>query len=119
MRTRAQAMQDAALAGIGGMAAVLGIEPGPLAEVRENSQGEVVARCNLNAPGQIVIGGRGIAVERAIVLAKEAVQVALLLLMSVLSHCELCVPPAAEALGHRAQRRAIRTADRGDPQRYR
>ncbi len=99
VRTRAQAMQDAVPAGIGGMAAVLGIEPGPLAEVCEKaSQGEVVACCNLNAPGQIVIGGHKTAVERAIVLAKEAgAKRALLLPMSVPSHCEL-MRPAAEAL---------------------
>ena len=99
VKARSQAMQDAVPAGIGGMAAVLGIEPGPLAEVCEKaSQGEVVACCNLNAPGQIVIGGHKSAVERAIVLAKEAgAKRAMLLPMSVPSHCEL-MRPAAEAL---------------------
>lgn len=99
VKARSQAMQDAVPAGIGGMAAVLGIEPGPLAEVCEKaSQGEVVSCCNLNAPGQIVIGGHKTAVERAIVLAKEAgAKRALLLPMSVPSHCEL-MRPAAEAL---------------------
>ena len=38
------------------------------------SQGEVVACCNLNAPGQIVIGGHKTAVERAIVLAESGRQ---------------------------------------------
>jgi [acyl-carrier-protein] S-malonyltransferase len=99
VKARSQAMQDAVPAGIGGMAAVLGIEPGPLAEVCEKaSQGEVVSCCNLNAPGQIVIGGHKTAVERAIVLAKEAgAKRAMLLPMSVPSHCEL-MRPAAEAL---------------------
>ena len=99
VKARSQAMQDAVPAGIGGMAAVLGIEPDPLAEVCEKaSQGEVVACCNLNAPGQIVIGGHKSAVERAIVLAKEAgAKRAMLLPMSVPSHCEL-MRPAAEAL---------------------
>lgn len=99
VKARSQAMQDAVPAGIGGMAAVLGIEPGPLAEVCEKAaEGEVVACCNLNAPGQIVIGGHKTAVERAIVLAKEAgAKRALLLPMSVPSHCEL-MRPAAEAL---------------------
>jgi len=84
-------------AGVGGMAAVLGIEPGPLAEVCDKAaQGEVVACCNLNAPGQIVIGGHKTAVERAIVLAKEAgAKRAMLLPMSVPSHCELMRPAAA------------------------
>jgi [acyl-carrier-protein] S-malonyltransferase len=97
VKARSQAMQDAVPAGVGGMAAVLGIEPGPLAEVCEKaSQGEVVACCNLNAPGQIVIGGHKTAVERAIVLAKEAgAKRAMLLPMSVPSHCELMRPAAA------------------------
>ena len=97
VKARSQAMLDAVPAGVGGMAAVLGIEPGPLAEVCEKaSQGEVVACCNLNAPGQIVIGGHKTAVERAIVLAKEAgAKRAMLLPMSVPSHCELMRPAAA------------------------
>ena len=99
VKARAQAMQDAVPAGIGGMAAVLGIEADLLAEVCEKaSQGEVVSCCNLNAPGQIVIGGHRTAVERAILLAKEAgAKRALMLPMSVPSHCEL-MRPAAEAM---------------------
>ena len=99
VKARSQAMQDAVPAGIGGMAAVLGIEPDVLAQVCEQaSEGEVVACCNLNAPGQIVIGGHKTAVERAMLLAKAAgAKRALLLPMSVPSHCEL-MRPAAEAL---------------------
>ncbi|MBC7708520.1 MAG: ACP S-malonyltransferase [Rhizobacter sp.] len=99
VKARSQAMQDAVPAGIGGMAAVLGIEPDMLAQVCEQaSEGEVVSCCNLNAPGQIVIGGHKSAVERAMVLAKAAgAKRALLLPMSVPSHCEL-MRPAAEAL---------------------
>ncbi|MGL5005659.1 MAG: ACP S-malonyltransferase, partial [Casimicrobium sp.] len=60
------------------------------------SLGEVVSCCNLNAPGQIVIGGHKSAVERAMALAKEAgAKRALMLPMSVPSHCEL-MRPAAE-----------------------
>ena len=99
VQARSQAMQDAVPAGIGGMAAVLGIEPDVLAQVCEQAgEGEVVSCCNLNAPGQIVIGGHKTAVERAIVLAKAAgAKRALLLPMSVPSHCEL-MRPAAEAM---------------------
>jgi [acyl-carrier-protein] S-malonyltransferase len=99
VKTRAQAMQDAVPAGVGGMAAVLGIELTPLMQVCEQaSEGEVVSCCNLNAPGQIVIGGHKTAVERAIVLAKAAgAKRALMLPMSVPSHCEL-MRPAAEAM---------------------
>ena len=99
VKARSQAMQDAVPAGVGGMAAVLGIEADLLTQVCEQaSEGEVVSCCNLNAPGQIVIGGHKTAVERAIVLAKAAgAKRALLLPMSVPSHCEL-MRPAAEAL---------------------
>jgi [acyl-carrier-protein] S-malonyltransferase len=99
VKARAQAMQDAVPAGVGGMAAVLGIELAPLMQVCEQaSEGEVVSCCNLNAPGQIVIGGHKTAVERAIVLAKAAgAKRALMLPMSVPSHCEL-MRPAAEAM---------------------
>jgi [acyl-carrier-protein] S-malonyltransferase len=97
VKARSLAMQDAVPAGIGGMAAVLGIELAPLMDVCEKaSEGEVVSCCNLNAPGQIVIGGHKTAVERAIVLAKAAgAKRALLLPMSVPSHCELMRPAAA------------------------
>ena len=105
VKARSQAMQDAVPAGIGGMAAVLGIEPAALAEVCERaSQGEVVSCCNLNAPGQIVIGGHRTAVERAIMLAKEAgAKRAMMLPMSVPSHCEL-MRPAAEAMANALNR---------------
>jgi [acyl-carrier-protein] S-malonyltransferase len=97
VQARANAMQNAVPAGIGAMAAILGMDPEPLAEVCEKaSQGEVVSCCNLNAPGQIVIGGHKSAVERAMALAKEAgAKRALMLPMSVPSHCEL-MRPAAE-----------------------
>jgi [acyl-carrier-protein] S-malonyltransferase len=94
VQARANAMQNAVPAGIGAMAAILGMDPEPLAEVCEKaSQGEVVSCCNLNAPGQIVIGGHKRAVERAMALAKEAgAKRALMLPMSVPSHCELMRP---------------------------
>jgi [acyl-carrier-protein] S-malonyltransferase len=97
VRARANAMQNAVPAGVGAMAAILGMDPAPLAQVCEKaSQGEVVSCCNLNAPGQIVIGGHKTAVERAMALAKEAgAKRALMLPMSVPSHCEL-MRPAAE-----------------------
>jgi [acyl-carrier-protein] S-malonyltransferase len=98
VKARSDAMQNAVPAGIGAMAAVLGLEPEQLAKVCDTAaQGEVVSMCNLNAPGQIVIGGHKSAVERAMVLAKEAgAKRALLLPMSVPSHCELTRPAAEQ-----------------------
>lgn len=94
---RAQAMQDAVPPGVGAMAAILGLDPAALAQACEDAaQGEVVACCNLNAPGQIVIGGHKGAVERAMALAKErGAKRAVPIAMSVPSHCELMRPAAA------------------------
>ena len=52
----------------GTMAAVLGLDERALTEVCQEARAEV---CNLNAPGQIVIGGDTAAVERACALAAE------------------------------------------------
>ena len=62
------------------------------------AQGEVVEAVNLNSPGQIVIAGHKAAVARAMALATErGAKRALLLPMSVPSHCAL-MKPAAEKL---------------------
>lgn len=94
---RAQAMQDAVPPGVGAMAAILGLDASALAQACEDAaQGEVVACCNLNAPGQIVIGGHRGAVERAMALARErGAKRAVPIAMSVPSHCELMRPAAA------------------------
>lgn len=67
-------MNEAVPAGQGAMAAILGMEAGPLKEVCEkvSSEGEVVQLANLNCPGQIVISGTKEGVEKASVAAKEA-----------------------------------------------
>lgn len=99
VRVRAQAMQDAVPAGAGAMAAVLGLEPNILAQVCDQAaQGEVLSMVNLNAPGQIVIAGTASAVARGIAAAKTSgAKRALLLPVSVPSHCAL-MQPAAEHL---------------------
>ncbi|MBI3715118.1 MAG: ACP S-malonyltransferase [Betaproteobacteria bacterium] len=99
VRFRAQAMQDAVPEGTGGIAAVLGLD---VAQVRavctDAAQGEVLEAVNLNSPGQVVIAGHRTAVERGMALAKErGAKRALLLPMSVPSHCAL-MKPAAEKL---------------------
>lgn len=99
VRVRAQAMQDAVPTGAGAMAAVLGLEPNILAQVCDQAaQGEVLSMVNLNAPGQIVIAGTASAVARGIAAAKTSgAKRALLLPVSVPSHCAL-MQPAAEHL---------------------
>ena len=61
-------MQDAVPAGIGAMAAVLGAEDALVRKVcgQVSSDEVVVVPANFNSPGQIVIGGHAVAVDRAI-----------------------------------------------------
>ena len=104
VRFRAQAMQDAVPEGTGGIAAILGLEVEAVrALCIDAAEGEVLEAVNLNSPGQIVIAGHKTAVERGMVLAKErGAKRALLLPMSVPSHCAL-MKPAAEKLAQYLQ----------------
>jgi [acyl-carrier-protein] S-malonyltransferase len=97
VRFRGQAMQEAVPAGTGAMAAILGLSDEQVtASCSEAAQGEVVAAVNFNAPGQVVIAGTRAAVDRAIGIAKAAgAKRAVLLSLSVPSHCSLMAPAAA------------------------
>jgi [acyl-carrier-protein] S-malonyltransferase len=88
VRIRGQLMQDAAPAGIGAMAAVLGADDAVVIEVCESVSGaEVVVPANFNSPGQIVIGGHAAAVDAALAaLAERGVRKAVKLPVSVPSH---------------------------------
>ena len=58
VRHRAAAMQEAVPEGIGGMAAILGLDDDAvLAVCREAAQGDVLEAANFNAPSQVVIAG--------------------------------------------------------------
>ena len=91
VRLRGQLMQEAAPAGTGAMAAVIGAEDALVEEVcREASGDEVVVPANHNSPGQIVIGGHAAAVDRALgLLAERGVRKAVKLAVSVPSHTPL------------------------------
>ena len=91
VRLRGQLMQDAAPAGVGAMAAVLGAEDELVAEVCVEASGsQVVVPANYNSPGQIVIGGDAAAVDRAIALLTErGVRKVVKLAVSVPSHTPL------------------------------
>jgi len=92
-------MQTAVSAGTGKMAAIVGLDDDKIAGLCEQAtQGQVVSAANFNSPGQTVIAGDVDAVERAMVLCKEAgAKRALPLNVSVPSHCSL-MKPAAEQL---------------------
>ncbi|MCR6496807.1 ACP S-malonyltransferase [Thermomonas sp. S9] len=91
VRIRGRLMQDAAPAGSGAMAAVLGAEDALVEAVcAEASGAQVVVPANYNSPGQIVIGGDAAAVDRALALLQEkGVRKAVKLAVSVPSHTPL------------------------------
>jgi len=72
VRLRGGFMQEAVPVGVGGMAAVLGMERAQVeALCRQAAQGQVLTPANFNSPGQIVISGHMEALSRAIALAPE------------------------------------------------
>jgi [acyl-carrier-protein] S-malonyltransferase len=98
VKYRAVAMQNAVPAGVGAMAAILGLDDETVNAVCvQSAQGEIVTPVNLNSPGQVVIAGNKAAVERAMMLAKEkGAKRAIQLPVSVPSHCELMLPAAEQ-----------------------
>ncbi len=99
VRYRAQCMQQAVPEGVGGIAAILGLDDEVVRTVcTEGAQGEVLEAVNFNSPGQVVIAGNRAAVERGMELAKaKGAKRAIMLPMSVPSHCSL-LRGAAEQL---------------------
>ncbi|MBM7659397.1 [acyl-carrier-protein] S-malonyltransferase [Bacillus mesophilus] len=73
VRKRGEYMEEAVPAGLGAMAAVLGMDASQLEEVTTSvtNDGNPVQLANLNCPGQIVISGSARGVELASALAKE------------------------------------------------
>jgi [acyl-carrier-protein] S-malonyltransferase len=98
VRYRAEVMQSAVPAGVGAMAAILGLDDAVVREVcAEVAQNEVLEAVNFNSPGQVVIAGNKAAVERGMELAKaKGAKRALPLPVSVPSHCALMKPAAVK-----------------------
>ena len=94
VRNRGKYMQEAVPVGVGGMAAILGMDAEALTAVcRDAAQGEVCEPANLNSPEQIVISGHKTAVERAAKLASErGAKKAVILSVSAPFHCSLMEP---------------------------
>jgi [acyl-carrier-protein] S-malonyltransferase len=114
VRRRGQYMQQAVPAGVGAMAAILGLEQDAVAQAcREAAGQEVVSPANLNSPGQVVIAGHAAAVERAIERCKDAgARRAVKLPVSAPFHCAL-MQPAQDRLA--ADLAALRFADPEPP----
>ena len=95
---RGRSMQEATPEGVGAMAAILGLDDDVLEDICEGYEGEGVVSCaNFNSPGQVVIAGNRQAVEQTCELAKAAgARRAILLPVSVPSHCALMMPAAVQ-----------------------
>jgi len=99
VRKRGTFMQEAVPVGVGGMAAILGMDTEAVEKVcEESAQGEFVSPANYNCPGQIVISGHIDAVKRAAEKAEaEGAKRAVMLPVSAPFHSTL-MKPAAERL---------------------
>lgn len=95
---RGQFMQQAVPAGQGAMAAILGLDDDVVIAICAEAAAKGVAEAvNFNSPGQVVIAGDTDAINSAIELAKEqGAKRALLLPVSVPSHCALMKPAAQQ-----------------------
>lgn len=103
LKTRGKAMQSAVPVGKGAMAAVIGMDFVDVEGVAADaSSGDVCVVANDNAPGQVVISGDALAVERAMALASErGARKSVALPVSAPFHCPLMQPASdvmAEAL---------------------
>jgi [acyl-carrier-protein] S-malonyltransferase len=109
VRFRAQAMQEAVPEGQGAIAALLGLDQEAVRAVcRDARDAGIVEAANFNSPEQVVVAGQTAGVQRAIELAKaRGAKRAMLLAMSVPSHCSL-MRPAAERLRERLTRISVR-----------
>ncbi len=107
---RGELMQEAVPAGVGAMAAIIGLDDARVEEACAAAAGDqVVSAVNFNSPGQVVIAGHAEAVERAGEACKEAgAKRALPLPVSVPSHCAL-MQPAAEKLAVELGKITLRT----------
>jgi [acyl-carrier-protein] S-malonyltransferase len=95
---RGEFMQTCVPAGVGAMAAVIGLANEEIIKACDNAkETQVVSAVNFNSPGQVVIAGHKEAVERAGVLCKAAgAKRVLPLPVSVPSHCALMADAATK-----------------------
>src|SRR5499433_2734447 len=94
VRKRGQYMQDAVPAGVGAMAAILGLSPAVVADAcKRAAENEVCNPANQNSPEQTVISGHAAAVKRAVEIASQlGAKRAVILPVSAPFHCSLMTP---------------------------
>ena len=108
VRKRGQYMQDAVPAGVGAMAAILGLSPAVVADAcKRAAKHEICTPANLNSPEQTVISGHAGAVKRAVEIASQlGAKRAVILPVSAPFHCALMMP-AQEKLANDLQKSAF------------
>jgi len=97
---RGQSMMQAVPAGVGKMAAIIGLDDEKVVELCDIASNDTdkVWAANFNCPGQLVVAGHAAAVEKLMVIAKEAgAKRALPLAVSAPSHTPL-MQGAADAM---------------------
>ncbi|MAS00015.1 MAG: [acyl-carrier-protein] S-malonyltransferase [Nitrosomonadales bacterium] len=94
VKKRAELMQNAVPNNKGGMAAIIGLEDEKIIDICRKEQGEgVLQAVNFNSPGQVVIAGSKNILEKSLESFKKAgAKRAILLPVSVPSHCKLMEP---------------------------
>src|SRR3989441_2374709 len=94
VRKRGTYMQDAVPAGVGAMAAIMGLSPAVVADAcKRSAQGEICSAANLNSPEQTVISGHAGAVKRAVEIASQlGAKRAVILPVSAPVHSALMTP---------------------------
>ncbi len=94
VRKRGTYMQDAVPAGVGAMAAIMGLSPAVVADAcKRAAAGEICAPANLNSPDQTVISGHAGAVKRAVEIASQlGAKRAVILAVSAPFHSALMMP---------------------------
>ncbi|MFT6102570.1 MAG: [acyl-carrier-protein] S-malonyltransferase [Granulosicoccus sp.] len=99
VQLRGKYMQEAVPAGVGAMAAIIGLDDQSIVDAcKTAAEGEEVSAVNFNSPGQVVIAGHVSAVDRAIAICKEkGAKKAMTLAVSAPFHSAL-LKPAADRL---------------------
>jgi [acyl-carrier-protein] S-malonyltransferase len=87
-------MQDAVPAGVGAMAAIMGLSPAVVADAcKRAAEGEICSAANLNSPEQTVISGHAGAVKRTVEIASQlGAKRAVILAVSAPFHSALMAP---------------------------
>lgn len=101
VRLRGRFMQEAVPLGVGGMAAILGLDTAAVEAVCEEARAAGwVEPANYNCPGQVVVAGEAAAVDRAVELALQAGAArAVRLAVSAPFHTRMLAPAAERLAG--------------------